>query len=171
MDYFFRRLARGFTKRPDAIEVETELVKGTITMTLRPTASDVGSLIGTQGAMHLSLRTVMTVMAARGGYGFHLTPIVEPSDKQPGGVPVKNPMTIQQIGDLFTATCEDLFKEVHAWSWERLNHRSTICLMIAKEESKHVADAQLGEGLSRIFNAIGHCHGQKIYVTLERAKV
>jgi predicted RNA-binding protein YlqC (UPF0109 family) len=170
MENFFRRLAVGFTKRPAAIVVDTELVGGTITMTLRPTAADTGSLIGTAGAMHMSLRTVLTVLAARGGLGFHLSPIFEPSNKRQLAT-TQEPLTIEQIGDLFMATCADLFEKVHAWSWEHDERRSNIYLMIAKNEARCVADAQLGEGLSRIFNAIGHCHGRKIYVNLERAKI
>ena len=169
MEHFFRRLAAGFTKAPDAIGVDMELVGGTISMTLRPAKVDTGSLIGAGGVMHHSFRSVLTVLARRGGHAFHLAPVVDPGDK---GASVQKTvkLSLDQIGDMFTATCSDLFEKTHAWAWDADDRRSNINLMIAKNETRHVTDAELGEGLSRIFNAIGRCHGHVIYVNLERSK-
>lgn len=163
-------MAAGFTKHPKEIGVVMELVDGSVAMTLKPTAGDIGSLIGANGIMHLSLRSVLTVFAARGGFGFHLAPIIEPKDRTPLPDNGTKPMTIEQIGDLFTFVCENIFEKVHAWSWEHDKRRSNICLMISKNEARKIADVQLEESLSRIFNAIGHCNGRKIYAVLERCK-
>ena len=170
IEKFFRRLAAGFTKRPNDIGVDLEYVDGDVSMTLRPSGADVGALIGSSGIMHLSLRCILTAYAARGELGFHLSPIIEPKDRTPLPDNGTMQMSIEQIGELFTETCAGLFGKVHAWSWEHDDRRSNICLIISKNEARKVSDAQLGESLSRIFNAIGHCNCRKIYVLLERAK-
>ncbi len=170
IEHFIRRLVAGFTQRPEALGIDTELVHGTISVQLRPAAEDTGALIGTSGKMHKSFQTVLAALAARGGLKLHLAPVVEPADKR--SVAAKpSKLSFDEIGEMFGATCDDLFERPFGWAWEHDDRRSNINLMISKNESRHVTDAELGEGLSRIFNAIGHCHGHKIYVNLERSKV
>jgi len=171
IEHFIRRLVSGFTQRPEALGIDTELVHGTISVRLRPAAEDTGALIGTAGKMHKSFQTVLTTLAARGGLKLHLAPVVEPADKWRAAAKPAKKLAIGEIGEMFSAASDDLFEQPFGWAWEHDERRSNINLMIAKNEPRHVTDAELGEGLSRIFNAIGHCHGHNIYIILERSKI
>ena len=170
IEHFFRRLAAGFTQHPDEIKVDTEMVGKTISFQIRPLAEDTGCMIGSAGVMHKSFRIVLTAFAASGGMNFHLSPVVEPKDKTPKKQHPKKELTCEEISALFNETCQDLFEKPFGWAWDSNERRANINLMIAKNEHRHVTDAELGEGLSRIFNAIGHKSGLKIYVFLERSK-
>ena len=169
IEHFIRRLVAGFTQRPEALGIDTELVNGIISVQLRPAAEDTGALIGTAGKMHKSFQTVLSTLAARGGLKLYLAAVIEPADKRPAASDLSK-ISFDEIGKIFGATCDDLFDRPFGWAWEHNERRSNINLMIAKNESRIVTDAELGEGISRIFNAIGHCHGHKIYVNLERSK-
>ena len=171
IERFIRRLVAGFTQRPEALGIDTELVHGTISVQMRPAAEDTGALIGTGGKMHKSFQAVLSALAARSGMKLHLAAVVEPEDKRLAAAKPVNKLSFDEIGEMFGATCDDLFERTFGWSWEHDERRSNINLMISKNESRHVTDAELGEGLSRIFNATGHCHGYKIYVNLERSKI
>ena len=120
--------------------------------------------------MHKSFQAVLSALAARGGWELYLAKVVEPMDKRKLATKERT-MTIDEIGTLFGTTCDELFEKPLGWAWDTNERRSNLNLMIAKNEARHVTDAELGEGLSRIFNAIGHCNGRKIYVNLERSKI
>ena len=169
IERFIRRLVAGFTQHPDALGIDTELVNGTISVQFRPAAGDTGALIGTGGKMHNSFKTVLTALAARGGLNLYLAAVVEPDSKLVADANTSK-LSFDEIGKMFGETCAELFERPFGWAWDTDERRSNINLMISKNESRHVTDAELGESLSRIFNAIGHCNGYKIYVILERSK-
>jgi predicted RNA-binding protein YlqC (UPF0109 family) len=169
IERFIRRLVAGFTTHPDTLGIDTEFAGGTISVQFRPVAEDTGALIGSAGKMHKSFQAVLSTLAARGGLKLHLAPVVEPLNKCKTAAE-EHKLTIDEIGQLFSITCDDLFGKPFGWAWDTDERRSNINLMIAKNETRNVTDAELGEGLSRIFNAIGHKSGMKIYVLLERAK-
>jgi predicted RNA-binding protein YlqC (UPF0109 family) len=169
IDRFIRRLVAGFTTHPDALGIDTEVAGGCISVQFRPAAEDTGALIGTGGKMHKSFQAVLTALAARGGLKLHLAPVVEPHDKRKMASE-EHKLTVDEIGQLFSITCDELFEKPFGWAWDTDERRSNINLMISKNEARNVTDAELGEGLSRIFNAIGHKSGIKIYVLLERSK-
>jgi predicted RNA-binding protein YlqC (UPF0109 family) len=173
IERFIRRLVAGFTIHPEKLGIDTEVAGGCISVQFRPAAEDTGALIGTAGRMHKSFQAVLSALAARGGWELHLAPVVEPQDKHKTVEQIGSLFGAtcdEQIGSLFGATCDELFENPFGWAWDVDERRSNINLMISKSEARNVTDAELGEGLSRIFNAIGHCHGRKIYVNLERAK-
>ena len=169
IERFIRRLVYGFTQNPDALAINTELVNGTISVQLCPAAEDTGALIGTNGKMHKAFQTILTVLASRSGLKLYLAAVVEPQDKRKTSAE-KRKLATEDIGNLFNITCEELFEKPFGWAWDKDDRRSNINLMISKNEARHVTDAELGECLSRVFNAIGHNNGTKIYVFLERSK-
>jgi len=169
IERFIRRLVAGFTTHPDALKIEMETAGGCISVQFRPAAEDTGALIGTGGKMHKSFQAVLTALAAHGGLKLYLDSVVEPKDKRMT-VAEERKLTIDEIGQLFSTTCDELFEKPYGWAWDTNERRSNINLMIAKNEARNVTDAELGGGLSRIFNAIGHKNGMKIYVLLEREK-
>ena len=169
IERFIRRLVAGFTTHPEALGIDTEVAGGCISIQFRPASEDTGALIGTGGKMHKSFQAVLTALAARGGLKLHLAPVIEPADKRKT-IAKDIKLSFDEIGSLFGATCEELFEKPFGWAWDTDDRRSNINLMISKNEARNVTDAELGEGLSRIFNAIGHKNGMKIYVLLERAK-
>jgi predicted RNA-binding protein YlqC (UPF0109 family) len=170
IERFIRRLVAGFTQHPDALGIDTEVAGGCISVQFRPAAEDTGALIGTGGKMHKSFQSVLAALAARGGLKLHLAPVVEPQDKRKT-VAEEHKLTIDEIGSLFSTTCDELFEKPFGWAWDTDERRSNINLIISRNEARNVTDAELGEGLSRIFNAIGNKSGMKVYVFLERAKV
>lgn len=169
IERFIRRLVAGFTTHPDALGIDTEVAGGCISVQFRPAAEDTGALIGTSGKMHKSFQSVLAALAARGGMKLHLAPVVEPQDKHKTAAE-EHKLTFDEIGSLFGATCDELFEKPFGWAWDTDDRRSNINIMVSKNEARNVTDAELGEGLSRIFNAIGHKSGLKIYVFLERSK-
>jgi hypothetical protein len=60
-------LARELVDDPEAVRVEQEERDGTLVLVLRVAADDVGKVIGRQGRIARSLRTLVRASAARDG--------------------------------------------------------------------------------------------------------
>jgi predicted RNA-binding protein YlqC (UPF0109 family) len=66
-DDFLSYLARYLVDEPDAVQVEREEREDAVVLHLRVAPGDVGKVIGRQGRMARSLRTVVRAGSARSG--------------------------------------------------------------------------------------------------------
>lgn len=169
----FLRLARGFTTKHNMLSCESNHQGDFVTLSPRAHRDDAPKLVGSGASTFRAMINVLTVVANNLGVKFYLSRIkdvagTEPDANQPPFYTDEN-WPKDAIMTTFNETCAELFREPYTAEWNHQSGgKSEIELELSPSERLCVADAQLEDGLSILFNAIGKSNGRVLRVTLKR---
>lgn len=174
MEAFYKSLACAMTRHPQFLVVTVESVGGSLALTAEPHPEDAGKLIGSRAAMFHSFRSVLAQFARKRGYDVHYNIEDDKTHtRERGAEPFKarEDWPRQWVESLFEATLASLFERDTTTVWEHNAVKSVANVRLDAAEPVRVADAELKDGLSRVFMAVGKAHGREIYVdSVERRR-
>lgn len=165
----FLLLVNSFTQFPRNMTVEVGEMEASITLTVQAHADDTRKLIGGQGGHYRALKVIFSAIAMRIGKKFRFD-IAEPQTgvQLPLTPFVQNPdwektETEKLLGHIVGRIFDKPFTIAHQAQSKKF---STFEVIITDMDYDDVLLRELGEAISKIFNAIGKSHGHLLYVDL-----
>lgn len=165
----FLLLVNSFTQFPQNMKVDVGEMEASITLTVQAHADDTRKLIGGQGGHYRALKVIFAAIAMRIGKKFRFD-IAEPETgvQLPLTPFVQNPnwektetekLLSHIVGRIFASP----FTITHQAQSKKF---STFEVVVTDTEYDDTLLRELGDSMSKIFNAIGKSHGHLLYVDL-----
>lgn len=165
---FYRGQARLMIDHPDCLNISVETGSdGSLALFVKPHRDDASKLIGAKGAMFHSFRSVLLQLAARNKIRLHYrleTPRPNGLRKPEPEFQSRPDWPREMMMAEFQRACTALFELPHWLLATETEDKTRLQLDLHPDEPVHLPDAELQDGLSKVWHAGGRTNGRIIFL-------